>query len=176
MRTTRPMSAETTLAFAVAAPAQLSQIDALTRLAFAPYVRRLGREIAADAYSWFADAITQGDIYIALDRSEIVGAIATRRRDADMELALISVSPTRQKSGIASFMIGRVAEIARSRGLRTLSLTTAEMMEDRVRLYRRHGFAIVRRGLPEHGKDAHMRVHMERVLAADVLQALSGDR
>jgi hypothetical protein len=25
----------------------------------------------------------------------------------------------------------------------------------------------VRRGLPEHGKDAHMRVHMERVLAAD---------
>ncbi len=42
------------------------------------------------------------------------------------------------------------------------------MMEDRIRLYRRHGFAeIVRRGLPEHGKDAHMRVHMERVLSAD---------
>ena len=55
-------------------------------------------------------------------------------------------------------MIGRVAEIARSGGLKTLSLTTAEMMEDRIRLYRRHGFEIVRRALPEHGKDAHMRV------------------
>ena len=161
------MSAETPLAFAVAAPVQLAQVEALMRLAFAPYIRRLGREITADAYGWFAEAIVKGDIYIALDGSGIVGAIATRRRDADMELALISVSPTRQKSGIASFMIGRVAEIARSWGLKTLSLTTAEMMEDRIRLYRRHGFEIVRRGLPEHGKDAHMRVHMERVLAAD---------
>jgi ribosomal protein S18 acetylase RimI-like enzyme len=167
MRMTPPMSAETTLALAVAVPAQLAQVDALMRSAFTPYIRRLGREIAADAYGWFAEAIAQGDIYIALDGSEIVGAIATRRRDADMELAMIGVSPTRQKSGIASFMIGRVAEIARSRGLRTLSLTTAEMMEDRVRLYRRHGFAIVRRGLPEHGKDPHMRVHMEKVLVAD---------
>jgi GNAT superfamily N-acetyltransferase len=161
------MSAETPLAFAVAAPVQLAQVDALMRLAFAPYIRRLGREITAEAYGWFAEAIVKGDIYIALDGSGIVGAIATRRRDADMELALISVSPTRQKSGIASFMIARVAEIARSRGLKTLSLTTAEMMEDRIRLYRRHGFEIVRRGLPEHGKDAHMRVHMERGLAAD---------
>ena len=161
------MSAETPLAFAVAAPLQLAQVDALMRSAFAPYIRRLGREITADAYGWFAEAIVKGDIYIALDGSEIVGAIATRPRDADMELALIGVSPTRQKSGIASFMIGRVAEIARSRSLKTLSLTTAEMMEDRIRLYRRHGFEIVRRGLPERGKDAHMRVHMQRVLAAD---------
>ncbi len=161
------MSAEATLAFAVAAPAQLAQVDALMRLAFTPYVRRLGREITADAYAWFAEAIVQGDIYIAVDGSEIVGAIATRPRDADLELALISVSPTRQKSGIASFMIRRVAEIARSNGCRTLSLTTAEMMEDRIRLYRSHGFEIVRRGLPDHGKDAHRRVHMERVLAAD---------
>jgi ribosomal protein S18 acetylase RimI-like enzyme len=163
---TPPMSAETALAFAVAAPAQLAPVDALMRLAFTPYVRRLGREITADAYAWFAEAIVKGDIYIALDRGEIVGAIATRPRGADMELALISVSPTRQKSGIASFMIGKVAEIARARGLVTLSLTTAEMMEDRIRLYRRHGFEIVRRGLPDHGKDAHMRVHMERALAA----------
>ncbi len=166
MHTTRPMPAETTLAFAVAAPAQLVQVDSLMRLAFAPYIRRLGREITADAYGWFAEAIVKGDIYVALDGEEIVGAIATRPRDADMELALISVSPTRQKSGIASFMIGRVAEIARTRGLETLSLTTAEMMEDRIRLYRRHGFEIVRRGLPDHGKDAHMRVHMEKVLSA----------
>jgi ribosomal protein S18 acetylase RimI-like enzyme len=161
------MSAETSLAFAVAAPLQLAQVDALMRLAFTPYVRRLGREITADAYAWFAEAIVKGDIYIALDGGEIVGAIATRPSGAGLELALISVSPTRQKRGIASFMIGKVAEIARARGLRTLSLTTAEMMEDRIRLYRRHGFEIVRRGLPEHGKDAHMRVHMERVLTAD---------
>ena len=158
------MSAEPTCALVTAMPAQLAEVDRLMRSAFASYVRRLGRELAADAYGWFAGAIEQGDIYIALDRGAIVGAIATRRHDADLELALIGVSPARQKSGIASFMIGRLAEIARSRGLRTLSLNTAEMMEDRVRLYSRHGFVIVRRAPPEHGKDTHIRVYMEKVL------------
>lgn len=155
------------LAFDVAVPAQLAPVETLMRLAFAPYMRRLGRELAADTPVWFVEAIEKGDIYIALDGDEIVGAIATRPRDADMELALIGVSPARQKSGIASFMIGRVAETARVRGVRTLSLTTAEMMEDRIRLYRRHGFEIVRRGLPDHGMDAHMRVHMEKILVAN---------
>jgi hypothetical protein len=37
-------------------------------------------------------------------------------------------------------------------------------MEDRVRLYRRHGFAIVRRGPPEHGRDTLTRAYMEKKL------------
>jgi ribosomal protein S18 acetylase RimI-like enzyme len=152
------------LAFVAATPAQLGEVDRLMRTAFAPYMRRLGRELADDAYGWFAGAIAQGDIFVAAEDGAIVGAIATRRRAGDLELALIGVSPSRQKSGVAGFMIGRVAEIARARGVQTLSLNTAEMMEDRVRLYRRHGFAIVRRGPPEHGKDAHLRVYMERTL------------
>ena len=41
-----------------------------------------------------------------------------------------------------------------------MSLYTAEMMENLVRLYRHHGFEIVHRGPPDHGKDAHVRVHM----------------
>ena len=40
------------------------------------------------------------------------------------------------------------------------------MMDHLVRLYRRNGFEIVGRGLPSHGKDAHMRVHMAKRLAA----------
>jgi GNAT superfamily N-acetyltransferase len=159
----RPMSGEI-LSFGPAAPARLAEVDRLIRSAFAPYVRRLGRELAPDAYGWFAEAIGRGDIFIALDGEELVGAIATRPRGSDLELAVIGVSPARQKSGIASFMIGRIVGIARARGVATLSLNTAEMMEDRVRLYRRHGFAIVRRGPPEHGRDAHIRVFMERML------------
>jgi ribosomal protein S18 acetylase RimI-like enzyme len=158
------MSVEPNLIFGVAAPSQLAEVDRLMRTAFTPYIRRLGREIAADAYGWFSGAIAKGDIYIALDGDEIVGAIATKPHDSDLELSMIGVSPERQKSGIASFMIGRVAEIARGRGVRTLSLNTAEMMEDRVRLYSRHGFRIVHRGLPDHGKDTHVRVNMQRRL------------
>lgn len=156
------MSAEPNLVFTTAVPAQLAEVDNLIRTAFTPYVRGLGREIAPDAYGWFPEAIAAGNIYIALDGEEIVGAIATRIRDRDMELAMIGVSPARQKSGIASFMIRRVMQAAKSRGMRTLSLNTAEMMEDRVRLYRRHGFVIASVGPPDHGKDPHMRVFMMR--------------
>lgn len=154
-----------TLVFVTAVPAQLGEVDRLIRAAFTPYVRALGREIAPDAYGWFAGAIEQGDIFAALDGQEIVGAIATRRPAAEeLELAMIGVSPTRQKSGIASWMIGQVESIARARGVRTLALVTAEMMEDRVRLYSRHGFRIVRRGPQEQGKDPHVRVYMRKEL------------
>jgi ribosomal protein S18 acetylase RimI-like enzyme len=47
-----------------------------------------------------------------------------------------------------------------TRGLASLSLETAEMAVANIRLYQRHGFEIVRRGLPDHGLDAHTRVYM----------------
>jgi hypothetical protein len=34
------------------------------------------------------------------------------------------------------------------------------MMDHLIRLYGSHGFEVIHRGLPDHGKDAHMRVHM----------------
>jgi GNAT superfamily N-acetyltransferase len=153
------------LIFTPATPAQLSEVDWLMRAAFTPYVRALGREIAPGSYDWYGEAMVQGDIFVALDGTEIVGAIATKRGPGEMVLEQIGVSPTRQKQGIASWMIGEIEPIARARGVQALSLNTAEMMEDRVRLYSRHGFKIVRRGLPDHGKDAHVRVFMVKELA-----------
>lgn len=152
------------LVFATAKPAQLREVRLVIGAAFTPYIHALGREIDPDALGWFAGAIDKGDIYVALDGAEIVGAIVTKRHDSDLELAMIGVSLARQKSGIASWMIGRVEAVARARGTSTLSLNTAELMEDRVRLYSRHGFRVVRRGPPEHGKDAHVRVYMEKAL------------
>ena len=153
-----------TLTFLPATPAQLQTVDVLMRSAFTPYVRGLGREIAPDNYAWFGAAIEKGDIFVALDGPGIVGAIATKHGESDLILELIGVSPDRQKQGIAGWMIGEIEKIARARRTRTLSLNTAEMMEDRVRLYSRHGFKIVRRGPPDHGKDTHVRVYMVKEL------------
>jgi ribosomal protein S18 acetylase RimI-like enzyme len=154
----------TNLTFKPATPAQLQNVDALMRAAFTPYVRGLGRELTPDNYAWFVEAIVAGDIFVAEEGPEMVGAIATKHGEGDLILELIGVSPARQKQGIASWMIGQIEQIARARGTRTLSLNTAEIMTDRVRLYSRHGFQIVRRGPPDHGKDAHVRVYMEKVL------------
>jgi len=152
------------LTFTPATSGQLTEIDTLMRSAFTPYVRGLGREIAPDNYAWFGEAIGKGDIFVAREGEEIVGAIATKRGEGEMILELIGVGPTRQKQGIASWMIGQIEPIARARGIYALSLNTAEMMEDRVRLYSRHGFKIVRRGPPDHGKDTHVRVYMVKEL------------
>jgi len=152
------------LIFAVATREQLPDIDRLMRSAFTPYMAALGREIAPDQYVWFADAIEAGDIFVAMHGKDIAGAIATKRGEGELVLAMIGVQPTRQKTGIASWMIGQVEQVACARGIHALSLITAEMMEDRVRLYGRHGFRIVRRAPQEQGKDPHMRVHMIKEL------------
>lgn len=154
------------LTFTPATPGQLAEIDTLMRSAFTPYVRGLGRELAVDSYGWFGEAIAIGDIFVAREGDKIVGAIATKRGEGEMILELIGVSPTRQKQGIASWMIAQIEPVARSRGIYTLSLNTAEMMGDRVRLYSRHGFNIVRHGPPDHGKDTHVRVYMTKMLDA----------
>lgn len=152
--------------FVPATEAQRPRIEQLMRTAFTPYMQALGREIPADHYAWFGDAIAAGDIFVGLDGAEMAGAIATKQGDeaGEMVLALIAVDPARQKSGVASWMIGEVEKIARARGLRAMSLVTAEMMEDRVRLYSRHGFRIVRRGPQEQNRDPHMRVYMTKEL------------
>ena len=86
-----------------------------------------------------------------------------RRRTA-LYIDQIAVDPSRQGTGVGSWLLARIDEMARSRGLGGLSLETAEMAEANIRLYRRHGFEIVG-PWPTRPTAwiAHMRVHMAKV-------------
>ena len=148
------------LTFRKAVPSEHDDARRVLWMAFTPYVRNLGREITAHHYTFLAAAIARGDVYLALDGEEIVGVAATERRDSGIYIDRLGVAPTRQSTGLGSFLLERVEEIARASGLKELSLETAEMAQGNVRLYRRHGFEIVRRGPPSHGMDAHTRVFM----------------
>jgi ribosomal protein S18 acetylase RimI-like enzyme len=152
------------LTFRKAAPSEREDAQRILWTAFTPYIRGLGREITAQHYTFLAAAIERGDVYLAVDGDEIVGVAATERRDVGLYIDRLGVDPARQGTGLGSFMLERVEEIARSSGLKELSLETAEMAVGNVRLYRRHGFEIVRRGPPSHGMDAHMRVFMVKPL------------
>ena len=152
------------LTFRKAVPSEHDDARRVLWTAFTPYVRNLGREITAHHYTFLAAAIARGDVYLALDGEEIVGVAATERRDGGIYIDRLGVAPTRQSTGLGSFLLERVEEIARASGLKELSLETAEMAEGNVRLYRRHGFEIVRRGPPSHGMDAHTRVFMVKPL------------
>jgi ribosomal protein S18 acetylase RimI-like enzyme len=152
------------LTFRKAVPSEHDDARRVLWTAFTPYVRDLGREITVHHYTFLAAAIARGDVYLALDGEEIVGVAATERRDSGIYIDRLGVAPGRQGTGLGSFLLERVEEIARASGLEELSLETAEMAEGNVRLYRRHGFEIVRRGPPAHGRDAHTRVFMVKPL------------
>ena len=150
--------------FRRAVPAECPDAARVLRAAFTPYMQRLGREIPADSYKGLPASIERGDVFVADEASRIVGVAATERRDTGLYLDRLAVDPAKQGTGLGSWLLFRLEEVARSRGDRTMSLTTAEMMEHLLRLYGRHGFEIVSRGPPDHGKDLHIRVVMVKPL------------
>ena len=151
------------LTFRKAVPSERDEAQRILWSAFAPYVRNLGREITAHHYTFLPAAIERGDVYFAVNGDDIVAVAATERREDGIYIDRLGVDPAHQGSGLGSFMLDRLEEIARANGLKGLSLETAEMAEDNIRLYRRHGFEIVGRALPSHGLDAYIRVHMAKV-------------
>ena len=150
--------------FRPALASEFKDADRVLRAAFTPYMRRLGREIPVDYYKWLPASIERGDVYVADEAGRIVGVAATERRDTGLYLDRLAVDPARQGTGLGSWLLVRLEEVARARGDRAMSLQTAEMMEHLLRLYGSHGFEIVSRGPPDHGKDPHTRVYMVKPL------------
>ncbi len=150
--------------FRPALPAECVDADRVLRAAFTPYMKRLGREIPPDYYKWLPASIERGDVFVADVGGRIVGVAATERRDTGLYLDRLAVDPAKQGTGLGSFLLVQLAEVARARGDHAMSLTTAEMMDHLIRLYSSHGFEIVHRGPPDHGKDPHTRVTMVKPL------------
>ena len=155
------------LTFRTAMVSEAEEVWRVIRAAFTPYVRALGRDLPADGTAQFAEErerfaaeLERGDVYVALDGERIVGAVRTKPQEKDLCIYQIAVDPARQGTGVGSWLLQRIDEVARSRGLGGLSLETAEMAVANVRLYQRHGFEIVSRGPPDHGLDPHTRVQM----------------
>ena len=152
------------LEFATASLSQHKAIDRLMLCAFAPYVQNLGRGPTAGPYPWLEAAIVRGDVYVGLDEAEIVGIVITSHRDDELVIEQLGVDPRRHRAGIGSWLLKQIEQTARRDHMKALSLQTAEMMSDLVRLYSRHGFLETRKALPEHGGDQHLRVHMKKEL------------
>ena len=168
------------LIFRTATLAEGEDVVRVIRAAFTPYMRALGREFPPDGSAAFAERwqrivaeLERGDVYLALagdgergaggrTGGHIVGAVRTTPQENDLYINQIAVDPSQQGSGIGSWLLQRIDEVARARGLRGLSLETAEMAVANIRLYERHGFEIVRRGPPDHGLDPHPRVYMAK--------------
>jgi len=138
--------------------------ERLLRRAFAPYVAKLGRRQAPNAYEWLPEFLAEGWVFGLRNGGALVGVAITIRETAGWTLEQVAVAPESQGLGIGSRLIGHVEAEARRHGAPVLFLDTAAMMTDLLRLYRRLGFEERRRGLAEHGRDDHERVYMQKRL------------
>ena len=152
------------LQFTKALQSQHGEIYRLMQEAFTPYVTKLGGGPIAGPYPWLEAAIESGDVYLALDGTQIVGIVTTSRQSDALIIGQLGIDPARQGQGIGSWLLEKIEQTARSEQVKAISLQTAEMMTDLLRLYARHGFRETRKALPAHGDDEHLRVHMEKRL------------
>ena len=152
------------LQFTKALQSQHEEIYRLMQDAFTPYVNKLSRGAIAGPYPWLEAAIESGGVYVALDGSNIVGLAATTRQSDELIIDQLGVDPARQGEGIGSWLLQNIEQTARSERMKVISLQTAEMMTDLLRLYARHGFRETWKALPAHGDDEHLRVRMEKRL------------
>jgi GNAT superfamily N-acetyltransferase len=120
------------LTFRTAMLAEGEEVGRIIRTAFTPYVRALGREFPAEesagyAEEWerFVAELEHGDVYVALDGQRIVGAVRTKPQEKDLYIQQIAVDPARQGTGVGSWLLQQIDEVARGRGLGGLSLETA---------------------------------------------------
>ena len=152
------------LQFQQAAVSQHKQIFELMQAAFTPYVQKLGGKTVAGPYPWLKAAIQTGDVFVALEQNQIVGFVTTHHENEVFTIDQLGVNPSQQGKGIGSWLLNCIENVARGKQARLMKLNTAEMMENLIRLYRRHGFSETCKALPAHGGDEHMRVHMEKRL------------
>ncbi len=155
------------LTFRTAVPSEGDEVGHVIRAAFTPYIRALGREYPAAGSAEYAQRwerlvaeIERGDVYVAFDGERIVGAVRTEPQEKNLYIDQIAVDPSLQGTGVGSWLLQQIDEVARARRFGGLSLMTAEMAVANIRLYQRHGFKIVSRGPPDHGLDPHIRVYM----------------
>lgn len=111
--------------------------------AFEGYIERsLAEEISriADYYAERA-----GSFWVAVCRKEIVGMFGLERYGEDAaELRRMYVKPSWQRRGIARRLIACAEEQARLAGYGRLELSTSELQEAALSLYRDSGYRLVR--------------------------------
>lgn len=139
-------------------------LKSLFRSAFDPYVQLLGRKLSEKDYDWLPKFVKGENVWQALHQGKIVGAVAVIPGSESWSIDLIAVSTQLHGNGIGSRMLKKIEEIASSRGIKKLTLDTAIMRSDLIRLYERHGFRVLKEGLPKHMKDNHVRAFMEKSL------------
>ena len=149
---------ESSIELTPAAPRDLSNIVALVRAAYSPYVERIGREPAPMGADYGA-AIASGHVVVArrvsgrtppvtgssATQGEVLGLIVTEAFADHLLIENIAVSPEAQGFRVGGILLEHAYAEARSLGLPEVRLYTNAKMTENLNYYPRRGFVEVER-------------------------------
>jgi RNA polymerase sigma factor (sigma-70 family) len=123
-------------------------VHRLVRLAFLPYVPRMGREPAPMGAD-YRRSVAEGRCWVVEDEGRIVGMVQVATRSGFLEVETIAVAPDAQGSGVGGRLLAFAEERGRTLGLPEVRLCTNEAMTENIGYYRRRGFREVGRAVQD---------------------------
>jgi len=116
---------------------------ATMREAFEDYIARSLREEIDRIPEYYA--ARGGGFFVALDASALIGTFGLEGLNTDAaELRRMYVRRDRRRSGIAGQMLRYAEALCREAGCRRLTLSTSELQQAALALYRKSGYRLLR--------------------------------
>lgn len=142
--------------FRPAEAGDVSDIQDLTRLAYAPWVGVIGREplpMSAD----YAAAVRDHLIELAHREGNLCGLIEMVREPESLLIENLAVAPEQQGRGLGTILLRRADKCAAQLGLPMLRLYTNQAFQSNISFYERFGFAVERTEAFMGGRTVYMR-------------------
>ncbi|MGH3477742.1 MAG: GNAT family N-acetyltransferase [Nocardioidaceae bacterium] len=92
--------------------------------------------------------LEEGPVWVACFGDRLVGTLSAIVKPDELHLRSLAVDPAARQNGVGARLLRAAYDEARARGMRSISLETAEFLAAAVSLYRRLGFEI--RGIGDH--------------------------
>lgn len=119
-----------------AIPSDILHVTQIARLAYAPYVRRMGREPAPMVQD-FAEAHQLSRLWVATDKLHIAGYVVAYQKGTSFHLENVAVHPDFAGKGIGKALIAFVENLAVEAGCKSVDLYTNIHMTKNLTLYPR---------------------------------------
>ena len=126
-------------------PQDASALALCVNAAYYPEFSLIGRLISIlEAY--YAEQITLYQVWVAVDKEEIIGGMVLVPKEYHMLLANIVVRPDHQGKGIGRALLELADDEALSQGYPEIHLYTDKAMTENIDMYRRSGWTEIQSG------------------------------
>ena len=132
----------------------------LVRMAYSKYVERIGK-VPAPMLGDYAALIRAGEVWVAVEDGEMLGALVMRPAEDHLFLDNVAVAPGHQRRGLGRELLAFAEERAEREGLPEVRLYTNEKMHENLAVYARLGFEETERKI----EGGYRRVFMRKRLS-----------